>query len=386
MLLALVEHIDEVVPGARVMSLSTYPEADRATPRPENLEIVSFRPLEMLLLHLPLALLIMLTRALGGSGRLFLRTPALRALDDARVVADLAGISFSDGRGLPTLVYNTLMTGIPLMIGANVVKCAQALGPFERLDTRLAAQLVLPRLRQVVARGDRTLAHLTRLGLGNVELGADMAFLMSVRDVDRRAASTLTGRVTGAYFVVSPSSVVEAMAERDGIDYADLMVDLIGGIMEETGLSAVLVAHSARPGEPKSRMNDLPLVEQIGDQLQDPGVIALASSLDPRVLKAVIAGSDMLVTSRFHAMISALSSGTPTLVVGWSHKYQEVMSEFGQSSAVVPFESADADALRALAVSIHEERHRLSAEIKGGLDAVESLSRVSLEALRRAAR
>jgi polysaccharide pyruvyl transferase WcaK-like protein len=37
----------------------------------------------------------------------------------------------------------------------------------------------------------------------------------------------------------------------------------------------------------------------------------------------------VLVTSRFHAMISGLSTCTPTVVVGWSHKYREVLDDFG---------------------------------------------------------
>lgn len=35
------------------------------------------------------------------------------------------------------------------------------------------------------------------------------------------------------------------------------------------------------------------------------------------------------MTSRFHAMISGLSTCTPTVVVGWSHKYREVLDDFG---------------------------------------------------------
>ena len=33
----------------------------------------------------------------------------------------------------------------------------------------------------------------------------------------------------------------------------------------------------------------------------------------------------MLVASRFHAMVSGLAAGVPTMLVGWSHKYAEVL-------------------------------------------------------------
>lgn len=125
MLLALVDHIDEVLPGGVVKNLSTYPEADRLVNRSDRLEIISYTPVAMLLVNFPFALLIGVSRLFWLRGRVFARTAALRALMDARVVADLAGISFSDGRGIPTLAYNTLMTGIPLLVGVPVVKCSQ---------------------------------------------------------------------------------------------------------------------------------------------------------------------------------------------------------------------------------------------------------------------
>ncbi len=105
MLVALVDHIEEILPGGQVRSLSTYPERDREVNRSRRLEIISYTPLAMLLVNLPLALLIRLSRLLGLRGRVFARTRALRSMMDAAVVADLAGISFSDGRGVPTLVY-----------------------------------------------------------------------------------------------------------------------------------------------------------------------------------------------------------------------------------------------------------------------------------------
>ena len=63
------------------------------------------------------------------------RTPGLRPLLDADVVVDVAGISFVDGRGLPIVGYNVLMTALPLLVGTPVVKASQAVGPF-----RLAGQ------------------------------------------------------------------------------------------------------------------------------------------------------------------------------------------------------------------------------------------------------
>lgn len=384
MLLALVDHIDEILPGGQVLNLSTYPERDREVNRSKRLEITSYTPLAMLLVNFPLALLIWLSRLLGMRGHVFARTRALRSMTGAAVVADLAGISFSDGRGMPTLIYNTLMTGIPLLLGVPVVKCSQAVGPFGQLPTRTAARMVLPRLQAIVARGEGTHHHLLDLGLNNVVEGADLAFSMEVTAEDEAVAAELVESLGNrSYFVVSASSVVQELCSTEGIDYAALMVEVIEKLAEETNLIPVLIAHSARPGQDAGRMNDLPVTREIAARsAKTTGVVALDQDLDPRVLRAIISGGRFLLTSRFHAMISGLATATPTVVVGWSHKYREVMKEFGLDRFVLPFSRLSADSVVELGVEANTSRGSITGAIEAELPRMKESSRVSFRALR----
>ena len=63
-------------------------------------------------------------------------------------------------------------------------------------------------------------------------------------------------------------------------------------------------------------------------------------SPDPVRTKAIIAAASGVVSSRFHGLVSALSSLTPALAAGWSHKYAELMGAYGLADAVVDIADA----------------------------------------------
>ena len=46
---------------------------------------------------------------------------------------------------------------------------------------------------------------------------------------------------------------------------------------------------------------------------------------------------DLIVVSRFHAMIASLTMLKPVVVIGWSHKYMEVMQQFGLEEYVFDY-------------------------------------------------
>jgi coenzyme F420-reducing hydrogenase beta subunit/polysaccharide pyruvyl transferase WcaK-like protein len=387
MLQSVIDNAEKVAPNARVVVLSTYPEQDRIENPNGRVEVVSLTPLELLFPTLPLAILVFAARLLGWRGRTFARTRALRELLDAAVVADLAGISFSDGRGLPTLAYNVLMTGIPLLVGAPVVKCAQALGSFESTLNRLAARLVLSNVSEIVARGDTTMANLMDLGMTHVSPGADLAFLMDTPGTADAEARTIIEALGDHPFVaVSPSSVLRSYCERDGIDYVGHMARECDRLISKLDVELIILAHSARPGQPESRMNDLPVCSEIvASMAHKDRVILLDRSVSPATLRAVIGHSVVLVTSRFHAMISALATATPVVVLGWSHKYEEVMTSFGLTDWVLPYRALPEMLLASRVEDAIRRREEISSQIASHLADVEKQSAVSIDALARVA-
>jgi len=84
-------------------------------------------------------------------------------------------------------------------------------------------------------------------------------------------------------------------------------------------------------------------------------------------------------------MISGLATGTPTVVVGWSHKYREVMQEFGLEDFVVAFSEFNVETLVEISTTAWQRRGDVSNQIQAALPTVRDSAKTSLRSLMAAA-
>ena len=368
--------------------LTTYPDADASrVPAGADAAVVGLQPLRLALVEFPIACLALVARTLRIP-LFWVRSRGCRSMLDSSVVVDVAGISFADGRGFAIVVYNALMTGVPLLLGVPTVKAAQALGPFQSIPNKWLAPLVLRRVKTVCARGSRTREHLDSLGGVNAVDVADLAFSLDEAAGLPSAVSTALGSIDSNFIVVMPSAVVKGIFESTGGNYVSAMASLVTEIRSKTGRSVVIAPHSYRAGLPEGRMNDGPVCREVAEAcVTDSQVLGLDSDLTAGELRHLVALGSVLVTSRFHAMISGLATSTPTVVVGWSHKYKEVLDDFGLSSLGLdssalnnPSEIAD------VVARVLSTRDELSQQITAALPAVKVRSLRNFSAIAEVAR
>ncbi|WP_372595421.1 polysaccharide pyruvyl transferase family protein [Actinotalea sp.] len=330
MLESAVQQLSGRDPEARFLLLSMYPRSDAEQNEYPNMTVRDASPLRLGLLLNSAALLHCvlppLRRLIENS------VPEIKALATADVLLDQGGITFVDGRG-KFLIYNVASILPALFVGTPVVKCAQAMGPFRTPVNRLAAKALLPRMAAIVSRGAVTHEHLLGLGLTNVTAGADLAFTLEVTEQDAaavREAVDMSFFDDGEVVGVSPSAVLRKSAEAAGGDYVGEVRRMIDHLTQDLGKKVLLVAHSARAHTEKTHNNDLPLCREIYAGVASPErVLFPDDELSSQGLRYLIGRCDVFVASRFHAMVSSLAMGVPTLVIGWSHKYREVLDMFG---------------------------------------------------------
>lgn len=325
---------------------SYYPDIDRKLISDKDVSVYSATPLSLIIM-LPVAILycifrlVRLQKVFHG----FFPLP-LRRIAESRVLIDISGVSYMDGRER-FLPYNILINVQAFLVGIPVVKFAQGLGPLKHLLTRIAARVFLRQCDFICARGKITYGHLVEFFGQKIQYRKcmDVAFLHVVGNslsheneeyltqllLDIAATRNAGGVVVG----VCPNSLLVSKGVFEGVAYIEVISEAINELLNQ-GINVVLFPNATREKAPGTlRNNDLPVIKVILEKIAPLAkgstckLFVVEKDINADGIKQVIALSDVLVVSRFHAMIGALSLAKPLIVIGWSHKYLEVLSEFG---------------------------------------------------------
>lgn len=380
MLEASIQTITKQDKNAKFSVFTVYPEQDKKFNAYSNVTLLNGKPLYLGLVINPLTLLYKVIPPLRP---LLRKNAAVNALAEADVLLDQGGITFVDGR-TKFLIYNvaTLLPG--LFTNTKVIKCSQAMGPFTGIN-RFIAKLILPKMHVICARGAKTREFLNTLGLKNVIDATDYAFLMDITAQEKKHADALLNtykfkKSTNTKTIgVLPSEVLRKKAANNGEDYVGFVHDFVISQLSG-GHQVVLMAYSARGNTDSLHNNDLPVCRDIAQGINDKNFIFIDKEVSAQQLRHIIGKMDIVVTSRFHAMIAALTMNVPPIVVGWSHKYAEIMDMFGLNDLALGSDKLESDKLTKLADKAFKDKSGIAKAITENLPNVkESAYRQVLE-------
>ncbi len=339
-----------------IFLMSTYPNEDREIiskmpEKYENIKVIGAKPAKLLFLTFPLAILYSFLRFIPPLKKLFCKNKIIRTYSQSDLIVDEAGISFVDSRGFIMNTYAFVCAAVPMLCGKPVVKYSQAMGTFNKGWNKFLAKWILPHMKLICARGEITRENLASIKVTkNVKLCADGAFSMPdneqyLKKVEKLCDKDLfykQKRIVG----VSISSVVQKKCEKSGLDYKNCMVQFINWLNDQ-GYNVLIIANAAREGTSAPRNNDLTVCTEVYNSVRDRAKVRwYPKEMGPEEIRYFIAKCEVLVASRFHAMIGALAKQIPVLLIGWSHKYKEVLDMFELGEYAVDFSDLNIDTLK----------------------------------------
>lgn len=354
--------------------MSVYPGEDKKQLPFDFINITSTKPEQLLFIAFPLAVLYKLFKWCPPIKKLIAKNKIIKTYLNTDLVVDEAGISFVDSRGFVMNTYAFVCAAVPLLVGTPVVKYSQALGTFKNPYNRFLAKWILPKLKLICARGQGTYDNLMGIGIkDNVKLCADGAFSMEDSEYWNAEINKICGEdsfynenVVG----LSISSVVEKKCAKMGIAYKDTMVSFVN-YLNESGYHVILIANAARINSEKSRNNDLLVGDAIYNDIADKTKVRwYHKEMDAEEIRAYIGKCRYLVASRFHAMIGSLEQKVPVLLIGWSHKYQEVLDMFELGQYAIDFSKLELSELKESFRNFISNEKDIRAKLDKNLDKV----------------
>ena len=243
---------------------------------------------------------------------------------DVDAVLDASGFAYGDAWSAWSSIYAAGEISRLARRGRPYVFLPQAFGPFSNSRAAGAFRAALPRAALVCARDADSLAHLRSLGVDCQDcILACPDLTIGARGDDSRAVALGITRHT--VLLVPNSRMLEegkaSPAWRSG--YEQLMRDLATAAQAE-GCRVMILNHAGS--------EVAALCSRLSASLRDAPLIDVE---DPQEVKGLIGAAGLVVASRYHACVSALSQGVPCIGTAWSHKYAALFADFDARSAVL---------------------------------------------------
>ena len=145
--------------------------------------------------------------------------------------------------------------------------------------------------------------------------------------------------------------MIDRSDESTAARYREFSVKLLKALLAR-GESLILLNHEGS--------GDTALLNEFNAATE--GSCKIVDNVSAGTCKSIISGAKLVVTSRFHGFVSALSEGVPTFCTSWSHKYRELAEEFGCPGSCLSLDDVDAAVETAMDGLDHPDVCRASAK------------------------
>lgn len=247
--------------------------------------------------------------------------------DEIDVIIDASGFGYGDFWGLPKLSGRLTERLRRWKRGQRkAILLPQALGPFEKPGMAEAFRAALDLLDIAFVRDAASQAYVEAAAPGrtNIHRAPDFTNLLHP-DLPSRL-----DHLRGRSVVIPNEKMVTGKGEAVRTAYLRFLA-MATKRMQDASHRPFILVHE---GEPDRR-----LAQELNEVLKVPlDVIDEPSAL---VTKAVIGVCALSVSSRFHGLVSGVAAAVPSLACGWSHKYRELMADYGCPDMVVDIDTPD---------------------------------------------
>lgn len=234
------------------------------------------------------------------------------------VIDTRSGDSFSDIYGLRRLTIMTTVAACAARAGIPVLLGPQTIGPFTTVRGRFLGKASLRLAHLIMARDTQSADAAQKLHRRVDVLTTDVVFALEIPTVEKSRDVILN--ISGLLW--NPNPHVDYQQYRRTI--ARLQERLLADHRKLTLLAHVLDSPNAD--------NDVPAIREFVTLTNSPAEVVIPEDLNE--VRHVALSAQVLIGSRMHACLNALSVGTPSIPLAYSRKFEPLFAGFGWDYSV----------------------------------------------------
>lgn len=313
--------------------------------------------------------------------------PELKAFMSADIIIDLSGDTLTEDYG-PHVTYSHFL---PILLGLACRKpvfvCAQSIGPFKL--TTWFAKHTLNRVSKITVREKITYDYLRSIGVktSNLEQTADMAFLLkpsTKKEAEKILKKERIDVSKKPLLGVTVSNLVEKRYNKNsGHADADFIADIAAMLDEVVRTQKAHVVFIGHVTGPSLAKDDRIVAKKIQEKMQaKSNSSVLVGNYRPEELKAIISLCDVILGSRMHSNIGALSTHTPTVAIGYSHKTDGIMNSLDMKEYTFSIDDLDTKKLEATLSKAIKNRKTIHNKLAKGVPKIVSESNKNVKIIK----
>lgn len=199
--------------------------------------------------------------------------------------------------------------------GRKLFMLPQAFGPFNNEASKAAIQIIFKQAAKIYAREQQSYNYLCSVlpKSNKIQIVPDFTCLCPAE-----SAPSIQLPKNQYVLVIPNSRMLDKTDSNISNSYLQFLYEIVDYLVKE-GEEVALLNHEG--------IDDEKLLYNINEKID--GRLPIFTNLTGTEIKAIIRDCKLLISARYHGVVSGLTQGVPTLCSSWSHKYAELLKEHG---------------------------------------------------------
>lgn len=279
-------------------------------------------------------------------------------------------------------IYNLILHLHPVVLSSILNKptvlFSQSVGPFYHpLELKLLRCVINRSGALILARENRSLDFLRRIGVSNAVRSVDAGFLFEGTKIDLRRSLGL--RPDRFLIGITARTWLDAPGQES---YQDALSEAINYVIERYSAFVVVIPQvTASDFGDDDRIASRAILTKV---TRRDCVHLLEGEYSHRDIKGIYDNLDIMIGTRFHSVIFSLTSYVPAIAIEYEHKTTGIMSDLGLEKWVVKIEEVSGALLKDYVDRLVEQRDAYTLQLRAVLPGHLETAREAIELTRAA--